>query len=94
MNIQLHLWMMLVTILTQKKLFRMSYKNQHYQKLDMRKLNDSMCYEIMCRTHLGVEFVCKDEAMTSLTDDNLENNQDNHRWFALIIVTLELQRTR
>ena len=94
MNIQLHLLMMLATILKQKRLFKMSYKNQLYQKLDMQKLSGNMCCEIMCRTHLGVEFVCKDEAATSLTDDNLENNQVNHRWFALIIVTLELQRIR
>ena len=94
MNIPLHRWMVLLMILKQKKLFKMSYKNQVYQKSDMQKLNDSMCCEIMCRTHLGVEFACKDEAATSLTGDNLENNQVNHRWFALITVTLELQRIR
>ena len=94
MNIQLHLLMMLVMILKQKRLFKMSYRNQLYQKLDMQKLNDSMCCETMCRMHLGVESVCKDEAVTSLTDDNLKINQVNRRWFALIIVTLELQRTR
>ena len=94
MNIQLHLLMMLATILKQKKLFKMSYKNQLYQKLDMQKLSDNMCCEIMCRTHLGVESVCKDEAVISLTDDNLKNNQVNHRWFVPITVTLELQRTR
>ena len=94
MNIQLHLLMMLATILKQKRLFKMSHKNQLYQKLDMQKLNDSMCCEIMCRTHLGVESVCKDEAVISLTDDNLKTNQVNHRWFVPIVVTLELQRTR
>ncbi len=94
MNIQLHLLMMLAMILKQKRLFKMSYKNQLYQKLDMQKLNDSMYCEIMCRMHLGVESVCKDEAVISLTDDNLKNNQANHHWFVPIIATLELQRTR
>jgi hypothetical protein len=86
--------MMLLTILEQKKLFRMNYKSQHYQKLDMRKLNDSMYYEIMYHTHLGVEFAYRVEAATSLTVDSPKNSQVNRRWFVLIIVTLELQRTR
>ncbi len=94
MNIQLHLLMMLVMILKQKKLFKMCYRNQLCQKLDMRKLNASMCCEIMYRMHLGVEFVYKDEVVTNLIDDNRKTNQANHRWFVPIIVTLELRRTR
>ena len=78
-NIQLHLLMMLAMILKQKKLFKMSYRSQLYQKLDMQKLSGNMCYEIMCRMHLGVEFAYKDEVVTNPIDDNQEINQDNHR---------------
>ena len=94
MNIQLHQLMMLAMILKQKKLFKMNSKNQLCQKLDMQKLSDNMCYEIMYPMHLGVGSVYKDEAVTNPIDDNQKTSQANHRWFVQIIVTLEFQRIK